>query len=265
MAATASFPASPMTRQDSGWVDGCRQQPAGLALSAAQWQTLAALQQQLQAWSQRLNLTRLLDGDDYWIAQVIDGLWPLARLGVQAGPHGARPLRGVDVGTGGGLPGLLLAVAVPDSRWLLVDSVARKCAAVRSITAQLGLGQRVEVVCERAEVLGRDPGCRGRFDLAVARAVAAAPVVAEYLVPLLNRNGTAWLYRGRWSAADHAALSRAATLLRCHLRAAERYDLPGNRGERHLLVLEPRDACPAAYPRRTGLPAKAPLAASPGC
>ena len=254
-----------MVQQGRGWVDFCDQHAAGLALSSAQCRTLAALQQQLQAWSQRLNLTRLLEGDDFWIAQVIDGLWPLARLGVQVGrATAARPLRGVDVGTGGGLPGLLLAIAMPESRWLLVDSVGRKCAAVRSIAQQLGLSERVEVVCARAEVLGHDPGCRHHFDLAVARAVAAAPVVAEYLVPLLNSNGTAWLYRGRWSAADHAALAHAATLLRCHLRAPERYDLPSNRGERHLLVLEPRAACPQVYPRRTGLPAKAPLAVPPG-
>ena len=247
-----------MIQQDSGWRDFYNQHAVDLALSTAQCQTLAVLQQQLYTWSQRLNLTKLLEGDDYWVAQVIDGLWPLVQLDVQID----RLLKGVDIGTGGGLPGLLLAIAMPASQWLLVDSVGRKCAAVRAIVDHLGFSSRVEVVCERAEVLGRHPDYRSHFDLAVARAVAAAPVVAEYLVPLLNRDGMAWLYRGRWAAADHGALAQAATMLHCHMRPAERYVLPDNRGERHLLVLESRAACPDVYPRRVGVPAKSPLVGS---
>ena len=228
-------------------------------LSPAQHQALTLLQQQLRRWNSCCNLTRLVDGDDYWLAQVQDSLWPLARMA----PPLPSSLRGVDVGTGGGIPGLVLAIALPDSRWVLVDSVERKCAAVRAMAFELGLEARVQVVCERAEVLGRDVQYRGRFDVAVARGVAAAPVVAEYLAPLLDRHGIALLYRGRWSRADHQALHRAARQLGCRIRARERCLLPGNRGQRHVLVLSPETACPAPYPRPVGIPARRPLATAP--
>lgn len=228
-------------------------------LSPAQHQALTVLQQQLRQWNSRCNLTRLVDGDDYWVAQVQDSLWPLTRMD----PPLRGPLRGVDVGTGGGIPGLVLAVALPESRWVLLDSLQRKCAAVRAMASELGLKARVEVVCTRAEVLGRDAQYRGRFDVAVARGVAAAPVVAEYLAPLLDRRGVALLYRGRWSAADHQALQQAARKLGCGIRARERCLLPGNRGQRHVLVLSPETACPAPYPRPVGVPARRPLATAP--
>lgn len=228
-------------------------------LSPAQQQALAALQQHLRQWNSRCNLTKLVEGDDYWVAQVQDSLWPLTRLD----PPLQGPLRGIDVGTGGGIPGLVLAIALPESRWVLVDSVQRKCAAVQAMASALGLEARVEVVCERAEVLGQDPQYRGQFDVAVARGVAAAPVVAEYLVPLLDRRGLALLYRGRWSPADHQALQQAARKLGCRIRATERCLLPANRGQRHLLVLTPQTPCPAAYPRPVGVPARRPLATAP--
>ena len=230
-----------------------------ISLSPAQHQALVLLQQQLGQWNDRCNLTRLVDGDDYWVAQVQDSLWPLTRMD----PPLRGPLRGVDVGTGGGIPGLVLAIALPESRWVLVDSVQRKCAALQAMASALGLKPRVEVVCERAETLGQDAHYRGRFDLAVARGVAAAPVVAEYLAPLLGRHGLALLYRGRWSAGDHRALQRAARQLGCRIRARERCLLPGNRGQRHVLVLEPQMPCPAPYPRPVGVPARRPLAKAP--
>ena len=227
-----------------------------ISLSPAQHQALALLQQQLRRWNSRCNLTRLVEGDDYWVAQVQDSLWPLSRMS----PPFRGPLQGVDVGTGGGIPGLVLAVALPESRWVLVDSVQRKCAAVQAMAGALGLQDRVEVVCERAELLGRDARYRGRFDVAVARGVAPAPVVAEYLAPLLGSGGLALLYRGRWSGADHRALQQAARQLGCRIRARERCVLPANRGQRHVLILEAETPCPAPYPRAVGIPARRPLA-----
>ncbi|MCY3537950.1 MAG: 16S rRNA (guanine(527)-N(7))-methyltransferase RsmG [Synechococcus sp. SB0662_bin_45] len=227
-----------------------------IPLSPAQHQALAVLQRQLRQWNSHCNLTRLVDGDDYWVAQVQDSLWPLSRMN----PPFRGPLRGVDVGTGGGIPGLVLAIALPESRWVLVDSVQRKCAAVQAMASGLGLQARVEVVCERAESLGRDAQYRGRFDVAVARGVAPAPVAAEYLAPLLGSGGLALLYRGRWSTADHRALQQAARQLGCRIRASEHCLLPANRGQRHVLILEAEMPCPAPYPRAVGVPARRPLA-----
>ena len=143
--------------------------------STEQLDQLAMLQDLLREWNEKVNLTRLVDGDDYWINQVFDSLWPLAAE--LKTPH--QPRTCIDVGTGGGFPGLAIAIALPGSQMTLLDSVGRKTAAVEAMASRLGLADRVAVRTERIETTGRDRACRGRFDLAMARAVAAAPVVAE--------------------------------------------------------------------------------------
>jgi len=227
---------------------------------AGQLESLVALQGQLRHWNSRLNLTRLVEGEDFWIAQIFDSLWPLVPLLTQQPPQ-AAPLRLIDVGTGGGFPGLALAIALPEAQLTLVDSVGRKVEAVRSMAASLGLGDRLQLRCERVERTGRSRDCRGRFDWALARAVAAAPVVAEYLVPLLTPQGRALLYRGRWEPGDRADLDRALSLLRTEVEAVQGRELPAERGVRHALWLRPLAPCPAAYPRAVGVPLKAPIGA----
>jgi 16S rRNA (guanine527-N7)-methyltransferase len=218
---------------------------------------LQALNEQLRLWNQRVNLTRLVEGDDYWIGQVFDSLWPLRDLLVAAAPR--QSLEVIDVGTGGGFPGLAVAIALPQARLTLVDSVGRKIEAVRAMAAALELADRVSLRWERVERSGRSRDCRGRFDWAIARAVAVAPVVAEYLVPLLRPDGRAVLYRGQWGEGDQGALERAAGRLRAEVESVRAIDLPAGRGVRHAVCLRPLAPCPAAYPRPVGVALKAPL------
>ena len=104
-------------------------QNLGWTPSASQLAQLVTLQEQLRLWNSRLNLTRLVEGEDFWISQVVDSLWPLVeRLN---GPPG--PLRCVDVGTGGGFPGLAGAIALPQARLTLIDSVGRQVEAVQAM------------------------------------------------------------------------------------------------------------------------------------
>ena len=231
----------------------------GWTPSETQQTLLCQLQEQLREWNGRVNLTRLVEGEDYWIAQVLDSLWPLQPLIAQ---RSAEPMQIIDVGTGGGFPGLAAAIALPNARLTLVDSVGRKVEAVRAMAAALGLADRVTLRCERIELTGRHGNCRGAFDVAMARAVASAPVVAEYLVPLLKPGGTALLYRGQWSEADTAELERATGPLKARISAIHSRDLPAERGIRHVVELQPSGTCPRTYPRPVGVPSKQPLGAA---
>jgi 16S rRNA (guanine527-N7)-methyltransferase len=262
--------ASPHPSASSGEAGSQRQQgpdpglwrELGWTPSADQLAALVALQDQLRLWNSRLNLTRLVEGEDFWIAQVFDSLWPWVPL--LSAPGGVPDgLELIDVGTGGGFPGLALAIALPTARLTLVDSVSRKLEAVRAMARSLGLEERLSLRCERVERTGRDRECRGRFDRAMARAVAAAPVVAEYLVPLLQPEGLGLLYRGQWDTGDQRELEAAVALLRASVGPAERRDLPAGRGVRHGLWIRPSGPCPAAYPRPVGVPQKFPIGSSP--
>ena len=112
---------------------------------------------------------------------------------------------------------------------------------------------------ERIETTGQDRACRGQFDIAMARAVAAAPVVAEYLVPLLKPKGEALLFRGQWSEDDTAQFNNVLTPLKAQLTGVEARQLPAERGIRHLLRVQPTGGCPSSYPRAVGIPSRTPL------
>lgn len=224
-----------------------------------QRQQFEALQAELLRWNTRVNLTRLLEGEDFWVSQIFDSLWPLQPELQTA----STARRCIDVGTGGGFPGLAVAIALPGATLTLVDSVGRKTAAVLAMADAIGLKDRVHIRTERVELTGRDPHCRGHFDLAMARAVAAAPVVAEYLVPLLNPEGEALLYRGRWGSDDQQTLEQATRPLNARISHQDKQELPAEKGMRHLLRLRPSGPCPKTYPRAIGLPAKLPLGSSP--
>ena len=227
----------------------------GWSPDAGQLRQFIELQQLLEDWNSRVNLTRLVEGEDFWIAQVFDSLWPL--LPELMSPDTAR--RCIDVGTGGGFPGLAVAIALPGAELTLVDSVGRKTAAVAAMAKSMGFGDRVLVRTERVERTGQDPSCRGTFDLAMARAVGAAPVVAEYLVPLLRRSGEGLLYRGRWHDTDDMELQSALKLLKARSLRVQRMELPSDRGARTLIRIGPEAATPRVYPRATGMPSKMPL------
>ena len=107
----------------------------GWTPSAQQLNQFQALQQELLRWNARVNLTRLLEREDFWVAQIVDSLWPL-REELQT-PD--TPRRCIDVGTGGGFPGLAVAIALPGAQLTLVDSVGRKTAAVLAMAEAIGL------------------------------------------------------------------------------------------------------------------------------
>jgi 16S rRNA (guanine527-N7)-methyltransferase len=119
-----------------------------------------------------------------------------------------RPAQGrvVDLGSGAGLPGLVLAVDLPELAVTLVDASERRTDALRRAVGRLGLSGRVEVVCERAEVLGRSPAWRSTSPVVVARSFGAPAVVAECAAPLLRVGGQLVVSEppaedpGRWPA-----------------------------------------------------------------
>ena len=142
----------------------------------------------------RLNLTRIVEPDAVARLHLLDTLSALPLIDALA------PRRALDLGSGGGVPGIILALARPEMSWTLVDSVRKKADAMRGFAAELGLAN-VTVVAERAEVLGRDPAHRERYDLVAARACAALPVLVEYGLPLLRDGGSLLLHlhHQRWS------------------------------------------------------------------
>ena len=223
--------------------------------SSEQLEQFYKFQSLLKHWNQQVNLTRLLDGNDYWVSQVFDSLWPFKyELKEQR-----KGLRCVDVGSGCGFPGLAVAIALPNAKVTLVEAISRKSTILKTISKELDLTSRITICNARAEKLAHDPLLRGSFDIAMARAVANTPVVAEYLVPLLKQKGEALLYRGKWNKTNKMELDKTLIYLNATIKKIERIELPDNRGERHLISISPIGICSKKYPRAIGIPIKRPL------
>src|SRR3954454_2541056 len=112
-----------------------------------------------------------------------------------------------DLGSGAGLPGLVLAIARPEAAVVLVESVGKKCAWLERVVVELGL-ENVRVACARAEEL-KETG----FDLVTARALAALPVLCEYAAPLLREGGVLVAWKGAVDEAEEADGLHAAGVL----------------------------------------------------
>jgi 16S rRNA (guanine527-N7)-methyltransferase len=160
---------------------------------------------------------------------------------------GDLPSPALDLGSGGGLPGLVLA-AGSSSRWVLLDARRRSGTFLRWAVDELGLADRVEVLVARAEEVGRDDAHRGAYALVTARGFGPPAVVAECAAPLLQVGGLLAVSEppdapDRWPAAALAPLGLA----------------PVAGAGPAIRVLRQERSCPEAYPRRSGLPAKRPL------
>ncbi len=172
----------------------------------------------------------------------------------------ARAESMVDVGTGGGLPGVPLAIARPELSVTLLEATERKARFLEEVRTRLGL-KNVEVVQVRAEELGGMLEYRDSFGLATARAVATLPVVLEYCAPLVRIGGHVISMKAQLHEEELSAGIRASTQLGVQLREIHEvhYQAQLPRKERRLVVFDKVTETPRAFPRRVGLAKKRPL------
>ena len=162
-----------------------------------------------------------------------------------------HPNHAVDLGSGAGVPGLVLALLWPQSRWALLDANERRTTFLAEALVTLNLATRVEVVVARAEVVGRQPDRRGTADLVVARGFGPPAVVAECAAPLLRVGGTLIVAEPPGGAPDRWPASGLELLgLVEDGRATDPVALQR---------LRQAVPCPDRYPRRVGIPLKRPL------
>jgi 16S rRNA (guanine527-N7)-methyltransferase len=169
--------------------------------------------------------------------------------------HLGKAEKVVDVGSGGGLPGLPLKVVLPGLGMTLVEADQAKAAFLVRACAALGLGD-VEVVARRAEDVGRDPTFRETFDVAVARALAPMPVLIELCLPLVRVGGR--LLAQKTDSEDLEGANRAMEIMGGRLdRIVAAPSAARSSGT--VVIVDKVRPTPPAYPRRAGVPARKPL------
>ncbi len=223
-----------------------------IRLSASQLAALERYEQELLEWNTRINLTAIHEPEKIHVKHFLDSLTCLCVM------RNTPMERVIDVGTGAGFPGLPLKIVCPGMQLTLVNSVGKKADFCRHIVNTLGL-EKVIVVQERAETLGRFPQHREQYDWAISRAVAILPVLAEYLLPFVHVGGAMLAMKGENAPVEAHMAEHTLHLLGGHLRKLTRITLPGVADEHFLLVVDKVAATPESFPRRVGVPAKKPL------
>lgn len=204
----------------------------------------------LMEHNQRMNLTAIRDMDTAWSRHILDSLTLLPYL-VEFGAKTAA-----DLGSGGGLPGIPLAICLPDIQFTLIEATGKKARFLSIVVDKLKL-HNVLVINERAETLGQatigTPNLRNHFDVVLTRAVGKLVVILELAIPLLKTGGYFIAVKG-----DKADQELAEAHKALHILKSEHIDTILTKTGR-LVIIHKNANTPSQYPRRPGEPGRLPL------
>lgn len=233
------------------WITQAEQ--IGVRLTAVKQEQFARYLAILMEWNGRMNLTAVREPAAIESRHFLDSLTCAPLMGDL---NGARL---IDVGTGAGFPGLPLKILYPEMQLTLVESVGKKTRFLQAVVQELAL-TNVTILPERAEALGQQRAHREQYDWAVARAVAALPTLAEYLLPFCKVGGHMLAQKGRKAEEETAVSHHALTQLGGGVPTLHPVTITDD-GTTMILV-EKIKRTPAAYPRHIGTPKKTPLVTS---
>jgi 16S rRNA (guanine527-N7)-methyltransferase len=229
----------------------------GVEFDAGQVDLFRRYGELLLAANERMNLTAITDPAQVQALHFLDALTLVPPIRDWCREAGRDDPTLLDVGSGSGVPGLLLKIALPGLRVTLLDATGKRVRFLQQAIAELEL-RGIGAVQGRAEELGRDREWREQFDLVTARALARLPTLLEWCLPFARVGGLVLAPKAGDLAAEIAQGERAAAILGGSVRAALPVALPELPG-RSIVPIAKVGRTPARYPRGAGLPAKDPL------
>lgn len=224
----------------------------GVELNNQALENFDKLAEMLVDWNSRINLTAITEPTEIVYKHFADSLTALAAVDV---PQGASF---VDVGTGGGFPGLPILVARPDLRGVLLDSTQKKLMYVDYCLNKLNLNDSGRTLHMRAEEAGVKIQLRNRFDFSFSRAVANLRELSEYCLPLTKVGGTFVALKGTKAQEEIAEAKEAIKILGGEIQEVKQFFL-GDMGVRYLVIIKKVSPTPPKYPRASAKIAKEPL------
>jgi 16S rRNA (guanine527-N7)-methyltransferase len=217
-------------------------------LNEAQRETIARVLELLR--EERASVSSVVEPERAWKVHVADSLSGLEFEALR------KAARIADIGSGAGFPGLVLAVALPDARVDLIESVGRKCSFMERAIEAAGIAN-ARVLNVRSEDLASNEG-REVYDVVTARAVGRLSTLAELASPLLADRGALIAWKGKRDAEEEAQLERAAALLAMKPEEIRHVGPFAGSEHRHLHLVRKVGSTPKDLPRRPGMAKKRP-------
>ena len=205
----------------------------------------------LKDWNEKINLTAILDDEGIAVKHFLDCLLVSKAADFKKGD------RVIDVGTGAGFPGLVIAAAYPDVEVTLLDSTGKKLKAVENMAQEMGV-KNAKVIHMRAEEAGKKPEFREKYDFATARAVAELRVLLEYTLPFVKSGGTFLSLKGASAIDEIDGAKNSLKTLGGKIVGINEFTLPGG-DKRAIINVKKISHIPSKFPRVSAQIAKKPL------
>lgn len=226
-----------------------------LSLSDGQIAQFAQFYEDMLEKNQVMNLTGITERREVIVKHYIDSLLPACLL-----PDFPKPgTRLLDLGSGAGFPGIPLAIAFPNLQLTLMDSLNKRIVYLTDEIEKLGLQNHTEALHARAEELARQAGQREAYDYCSSRAVARLAVLSEYCLPFVKVGGQMLAYKAGEIEEELSEAQFAIKKLGGKTDQVVSFSLPDDAGKRSLVVIRKIKETPRIYPRKAGMPTKAPL------
>ena len=200
-------------------------------------------------WNDKINVTAITDEKLFIVKHFIDSLLINQYL------KGKESL--IDIGTGGGFPGIPLKILNEDVKFTLIDSINKKLNVIRDLSEKIGF-KKLEIIHTRAEDLANKKEYRENYDLATTRAVSNLSTILEYMLPFVKVGGYAICMKGPNYQEELKEAEKAIQILGGKLDKIETFNIEGEM-ERNVLIIKKIKTTPKNYPRSQGKPVKEPI------
>lgn len=203
-------------------------------------------------WNKKVNLTAITEKEEFIRKHYIDSVLCYNFEEMK------KAKRVIDVGTGGGFPGIPLALLFPEKEFTLMDSLKKRLKIIDDLSKEIGINNIV-TLHGRAEDMGRNKEHREKYDICVSRAVANLATLSEYCLPFIKKGGNFLAYKGTKAEDEIKEASKAIFLLGGKIQREEKISLPGYDLNHNIIVIDKMQNTSAKYPRKAGIPSKEPL------
>jgi len=224
----------------------------GIELDEKKIDNFILYKQLLKDWNEKINITTITDDFEIDIKHFVDSLTPLTTNLFK------ENINVIDVGTGGGFPGIPIKILRNDLDIILMDSTMKKINFLNDVIDKLGL-EKIQAIHARAEEMGRDPLYREKFNIAISRAVAQLNTLCEYCLPFVEVGGYFIAMKGTDIEEELKQAGNSIKVLGGRLIDKKIVKLPLSDITHSLIIIEKVKETPTKYPRGSGKPRKKPL------